>query len=199
MNEFNCRICFEDGENLISPCNCSSLVHSSCLHQWLRTNTMDDNTWGTCEVCMEPYKIKTVYKVLNRLRFVNVIIIYALYILIMLLTTIIGTFLAGDQKTGVVNNNTMSNYDLDPFNYIVISSIIMFSIVYLLEIYVIMWSSTDSKLQVLCSVTLLHVCQYLISRIDLIYFIWFIVALYDVGLWYCVKKCLKYPLYYNIE
>lgn len=55
-----CRICFEEDENLVSPCDCEGsikYVHRDCLDTW-RMSTMNANNVTHCSVCKAKYRIK---------------------------------------------------------------------------------------------------------------------------------------------
>ena len=58
-----CRICYEGGGKLISPCLCSGSlahVHERCLRKWITTQINDGATGNDplrCEMCRSPYKL----------------------------------------------------------------------------------------------------------------------------------------------
>ena len=54
-SNFFCRICHDEGEDLLSPCNCTGtvgLVHLSCLEKWLSTIGSQ-----SCELCHYEFQI----------------------------------------------------------------------------------------------------------------------------------------------
>eukprot|EP00093_Oithona_nana_P009373 09373.XXX_301164_301776_1 [CDS] Oithona nana genome sequencing. len=54
-SNFFCRICHDEGEDLLSPCNCTGtvgLVHLSCLEKWLSTIGSQ-----SCELCKYEFQI----------------------------------------------------------------------------------------------------------------------------------------------
>ena len=57
-----CRICFENGKNLISPCHCSGtikFVHRECLEKW-RNFESDIYRPFRCEICHSFYQFDDV-------------------------------------------------------------------------------------------------------------------------------------------
>lgn len=51
-----CRICYDDKNNLISPCRCKGtvgLLHKSCLERWLQVSQM-----VSCEICGYEYNLR---------------------------------------------------------------------------------------------------------------------------------------------
>jgi len=61
--EATCRICFESGDDLIAPCNCTGsvrYVHSDCLKTWILLSQDLQNT--KCEICNAPFSIAVEYK-----------------------------------------------------------------------------------------------------------------------------------------
>ncbi len=61
-----CRICLEEGGELIHPCRCSGTmkyVHPHCMQQWFYQNI--DIT--RCEICHHPFTFKTHKTVLQRI------------------------------------------------------------------------------------------------------------------------------------
>jgi len=48
-----CRICFEEGDGLLTPCVCkgsAAYIHNECLGRWLQISKKTD-----CDVCHTPY------------------------------------------------------------------------------------------------------------------------------------------------
>jgi len=48
-----CRICFEEGDDLLTPCACKGTaahIHSECLTRWLQISRRTD-----CDICHTPY------------------------------------------------------------------------------------------------------------------------------------------------
>ena len=61
-----CRICLEEGGELIHPCRCSGTmkyVHPHCMQEWFYQNI--DIT--RCEICHHPFTFKTHKTVLQRI------------------------------------------------------------------------------------------------------------------------------------
>lgn len=55
-----CRICFENGGDIIAPCNCngtSRWVHRECLDEW-RAASASSHAFRECGVCKCPYHLK---------------------------------------------------------------------------------------------------------------------------------------------
>ena len=49
----SCRICFDEGEDLLTPCACkgsAAYIHSECLGRWLEISNKT-----TCDICKTPY------------------------------------------------------------------------------------------------------------------------------------------------
>ncbi|XP_047135836.1 E3 ubiquitin-protein ligase MARCHF2 isoform X1 [Hydra vulgaris] len=66
-----CRICLENSDNLIAPCECSGTmkyVHESCIVKWLTQPTEKNlGVKSTCEICLsevvvKPLGYKPIYK-----------------------------------------------------------------------------------------------------------------------------------------
>ncbi len=71
-----CRICFgEDGE-MISPCKCTAPVHEACLLKWLCVSGRD-----SCEICLEKFPYDDIYDDIYADADSAVILIYALVML----------------------------------------------------------------------------------------------------------------------
>mmetsp|Transcript_27740 Transcript_27740/g.38596 ORF Transcript_27740/g.38596 Transcript_27740/m.38596 type:complete len:323 (-) Transcript_27740:72-1040(-) len=52
-NERLCRICFEPGPDLISPCRCrgsSAFIHRDCLNEW-RASSQNSTSYHRCNTC----------------------------------------------------------------------------------------------------------------------------------------------------
>jgi len=73
MSEDICRYCLEvNNKNSITPCNCTSPVHKSCLIEWLSKRQVNHNSnleefkkkLITCEICKEQFQIS--YDIENR-------------------------------------------------------------------------------------------------------------------------------------
>ena len=56
MNEYSCRICFEDekGGILIKPCKCNQSIHRECLKRWIEIKKNPQ----FCEVCKNKYNVR---------------------------------------------------------------------------------------------------------------------------------------------
>jgi len=88
MTEQRCYICYESegAQQLISPCNCNSYVHSLCVEKFELIN--NSVTVGRCRVCNTPYtfiKYGTMQQIYRKLLFTNNNKIYALIALLNLL------------------------------------------------------------------------------------------------------------------
>ena len=47
-----CRICFEEEGDFLSPCKCNSVVHENCLIKWNKYSERD-----SCEICLHDFTI----------------------------------------------------------------------------------------------------------------------------------------------
>ena len=79
-----CRICLEEDDNVISPCNCkgtSQYVHESCLSQWRKNQRR-----FRCEVCHSQYNLKRniLYTVGIRILCFAAVLVYSFTILLSL-------------------------------------------------------------------------------------------------------------------
>lgn len=73
MSEDICRYCLDlNNENSITPCNCTTPVHESCLIEWINKRQINriDNLEEfkirliTCEICKKQFKLS--YDIENR-------------------------------------------------------------------------------------------------------------------------------------
>ena len=99
LNEFECRICFEekDDDELISPCRCngtSKYIHRGCLNRWREFNRGGEPEL-ICMECKEPYIISKKYidEQENIFRIPYTFSLLCLNYLISALTTIVWTFI----------------------------------------------------------------------------------------------------------
>ena len=68
-SNFFCRICHDEGEDLLSPCNCTGtvgLVHLSCLEKWLSTIGSQ-----SCELCKYEFQIDCKTKSIREVYFIQ--------------------------------------------------------------------------------------------------------------------------------
>lgn len=95
-----CRICLENTQPLIRPCNTcdgsQAYVHPECLYMWRTQFSMNDRRYKYCELCRTPYKVhyKTGYE--NYITILNIcdIIQFALFITYFILLVL---FLSMDE------------------------------------------------------------------------------------------------------
>lgn len=55
-----CRICFEGGEGLCSPCRCAGtqrFIHVRCLRRWQRSSSRDPERAQVCTVCRSTFAL----------------------------------------------------------------------------------------------------------------------------------------------
>lgn len=57
----NCRICFENVDNVVSYCNCKNelaMIHHDCLKKWILLNIKENKeSKFSCEICKFEYKL----------------------------------------------------------------------------------------------------------------------------------------------
>lgn len=63
-----CGICFEGrghrDAGLIRPCECSRLVHSACLFEWIKSCMENGRNIDTCDVCKHEWGIVRVFQLI---------------------------------------------------------------------------------------------------------------------------------------
>ena len=116
---FNCRICFEEDEeiNLISPCLCSGhikYVHCECLDNWRNIPSSNNKNFYSCEICNEKFILEIKHNLINDLNFKYKLCIgfeVTLIILILLITMyFIGNIVIKLRNQPIViNNNQIIN------------------------------------------------------------------------------------------
>jgi len=69
---FECRLCFEGGGELISPCDCSgssAWVHRSCLNQWrYHGQPLNAKAMTHCPTCAYQYRLRITFDVEDEAR-----------------------------------------------------------------------------------------------------------------------------------
>lgn len=65
MSRLRCRVCFDDtqkdGNELITPCNCTDPIHEKCFKKWSRTRIIGGMNFTHCEVCTYMYNVYIIY------------------------------------------------------------------------------------------------------------------------------------------
>ncbi len=60
--KISCRYCWENDDNLLSPCRCKGhikYVHKKCLLKWIDSKRENFNNSYECEICKTRYNIKS--------------------------------------------------------------------------------------------------------------------------------------------
>lgn len=130
-----CRICFDEGTDLISPCLCCSYVHRTCLDKW---RIIQPHAHTQCEVCQYVYEYETITR--STRYFICDIIVN--FIIAIIFIHCLGYFI-GACLTGFGNFKNVYIYkdyvDLSVFQYLYGNFIlhIFFGIVYYFKHYFI--------------------------------------------------------------
>lgn len=139
MSEDVCRYCLEiNNDTSITPCNCTSRVHNSCLLEWINKRQININNnleefkkrLTTCEICKEQFQLS--YDIENRisenrisemrnnqttLKCYHLLPYLFLFLFLFFLFLLTGEFRLHSHNYHSYNNNS-TNFTLQEFNTI---------------------------------------------------------------------------------